>query len=94
MSTHREAKVVDQHLADLAVLLELVLRVQVVVPVRADTVDLVAENFFFLESRQSDLNFFFGALNFFLEPKQSALNFFFGARTKLYKVMKREIAEC
>ena len=42
MSTHREAKVVDQHLADLAVLLELVLRVQVVVPVGADTVDLVA----------------------------------------------------
>ena len=41
--THGETKVVDQHLADLAVLLELVLGVQVVVPVRANTVDLVAE---------------------------------------------------
>ena len=42
MSTHREAKVVDQHLADLAVLLELVLRVQVVVPIRTNAVDLIA----------------------------------------------------
>ena len=40
--THRKAEVVDQHLADLALLLELVLRVQVVVPVRANAVDLVA----------------------------------------------------
>ena len=40
--THRKAEVVDQHLADITLLLELVLRVQVVVPVRADTVDLVA----------------------------------------------------
>ena len=39
---HREAKVVDFHLAQVAVLLELVLGVQVVVAVRADTVDLVA----------------------------------------------------
>ena len=38
---HREAKVVDFHLAEVAVLLELVLGVQVVVAVRADTVDLV-----------------------------------------------------
>ena len=39
---HREAKVVDFHLAEGSVLLELVLGVQVVVAVRADTVDLVA----------------------------------------------------
>ena len=91
LSTHREAKVVDQHLADLAVLLELVLRVQVVVPVRADTVDLVAENFFFLESRQSDLNFFFGALNFFLEPKQSALNSFLELGQSFIKWWKEKL---
>ena len=42
MKTHGKAEVVDHHLADLPLLLELVLRVQVVVPVRADTVDLVA----------------------------------------------------
>ena len=40
--THREAKVVDFHLAEVAVLLELVLGVQVVVAVRAHAVDLVA----------------------------------------------------
>ena len=39
---HREAKVVDFHLAEIAVLLELVLGVQVVVAVRAHAVDLVA----------------------------------------------------
>ena len=39
---HREAKVVDFHLAEIAVLLELVLSVQVVVAVRAHAVDLVA----------------------------------------------------
>ena len=78
LSTHREAKVVDQHLADLAVLLELVLRVQVVVPVGADTVDLVAgEGISFFGARTKCIEFLFRALNFFLEPKQSALNFFF-----------------
>ena len=40
--THRKAEVVDQHLADLALLLELVLRVQVVVPIRTNAVDLIA----------------------------------------------------
>ena len=39
---HREAKVVDFHLAEVAVLLELILGVQVVVAVRAHAVDLVA----------------------------------------------------
>ena len=39
---HREAKVVDFHLAEGSVLLELVLGVQVVVAVRAHAVDLVA----------------------------------------------------
>ena len=39
---HREAKVVDFHLAEVSVLLELVLGVQVVVAVRAHAVDLVA----------------------------------------------------
>ena len=42
MKTHGKAEVVDHHLADLPLLLELVLRVQVVVPVRANAVDLVA----------------------------------------------------
>ena len=39
---YREAKVVDFHLAEVAVLLELILGVQVVVAVRAHAVDLVA----------------------------------------------------
>ena len=39
---HREAKVVDFHLAKVAVLFELILSIQVVVAVRADAVDLVA----------------------------------------------------
>ena len=38
---HRQAEVVHHHLADVALLLELVVSVQVVVAVRADTVDVV-----------------------------------------------------
>ena len=56
VKTHRKAEVVDQHLSDLALLLELVLRVQVVVTVRADTVDLIAggEKVSFLKQNKVD----------------------------------------
>ena len=49
---HREAKVVDFHLAEGSVLLELVLGVQVVVAVRADAVDLVAVKYANMQNMQ------------------------------------------
>ena len=49
---HREAKVVDFHLAEGSVLLELVLSIQVVVAVRADAVDLVAVKYANMQNMQ------------------------------------------